>query len=169
MSTLARRTHARRSLVTLTTVLATAACSTEGADNAADMSRAPAAQDTTGTMAGMQGMAGMQSMANMGAMMDQMQTHLRAMEGAPGDSLAATLPMHRQMVANMISEMNGEMRGMNMSGDARWTTTIDSLRQDNIRLPEMSASELRTFMPEHHARIMRLMDMHRAMMERMKM
>jgi hypothetical protein len=39
-----------------------------------------------------------------------------------------------------------------------------SLRSDLTRMPEMSAQELRAFMPEHHGRVTRLMEKHRSMM-----
>lgn len=159
----ARRTLASRSLVTLAAALALAACSNGESGDAADTSQAPAAQDTAGTMSGMGGMEGMSGMT------EQMQAHMRMMDGASGDSIAAMLPMHRQMVANMISTMNREMQGMDMSGDAAWTATIDSLRQDLTRMPEMSAPELGQFMPDHRARVMRLMESHRSMMANMKM
>ncbi|HEX8242498.1 MAG TPA: hypothetical protein VF541_03360 [Longimicrobium sp.] len=111
-------------------------------------------------MAGMQGMGGMEAQR----MMEQMRTHLQAMSGAGGDSLKAMLPTHRQMAANMLAEMNREMRQMNMPADPAWTTTVDSLRQDLVRMPEMSPAELQGAMPAHEARIERLMQMHRGMM-----
>ena len=133
-------------------------------DNAAD-SAAPATAAATDT--GMQGMKGMEGMSGM-MDLSQMQSHMRLMEATGADSMKAMLPMHRQMVANMISQMNTEMRGMNMKPDSTWQATIDSLRQDLVRMPEMSAGELGTFMPRHGARMMRLMDAHRAMMGSMK-
>lgn len=137
------------------------ACGT-GTDEAG--TDAPAAADTAaadamGDMPGMDAMAGMQS-----GMMDQMASHIQAMQGADGDSMAAMLPTHRQMVANMIAQMNREMRDMNMTMDAQWSATIDSLRSDLVRMPEMNAPELHLFMPQHQERVRRLMEMHRAMM-----
>jgi hypothetical protein len=55
-----------------------------------------------------------------------------------------------------------------MQPDAQWNATADSVRQDMTRMPDMSAAELRAFMPEHRARMMRLMEMHRSMMSRMR-
>jgi hypothetical protein len=122
----------------------------------------------SGGMSGMQGgMAKMQGMAS-GPMMVQMQAHLRILDGASGDSLQAMLAMHRSMVANLMSQCNDEMRTMHMPADPTWQATTDSLRQDLIRLPNMTASQLHAFMPEHTARILRLMDMHRSMMSSMK-
>jgi hypothetical protein len=123
-------------------------------------------QNTDTTPASEQG-AGMRGMSD--SMMEQMRAHMRMMDGASADSLKAMLPMHRQMAANMVSQFDREMRDMNMKADARWTATLDSLRRDLVRLPEMSATELRTFMPAHRTRVMRLMEMHRSMMGGMKM
>ena len=114
---------------------------------------------------GMQGMAGMQG----DGMMQEMQSHMQMMMGMSPDSMAAMMPQHRQMAANMLAQMNRDMQQMNMPGDAAWTATVDSLRQDLTRLPEMSAQELGAFMPGHHARMTRLMEMHRSMMGNMRM
>ena len=145
--------------------LALAACG--GADTAQEEAAAPpaAAPAGEGAMPGMQGMSGTQG----GGMMEEMQAHMRSMQGAGGDSLLAKLPVHRQMAANMIAQMNREMRDMNMAADAAWTATVDSLRQDLVRMPEIGAPELRSFMPAHHARLERLMQLHQAMMGGMKM
>jgi hypothetical protein len=145
--------------------LALAACG--GADTAQEEAAAPpaAAPAGDGTMPGMQAVSGTQG----GGMMEEIQAHMRSMQGARGDSLRAMLPMHRQMAANMIAQMNREMRDMNMAADGGWTATVDSLRQDLIRMPEMGAPELQSFMPAHQARIERLMQMHTSMMESMQM
>ena len=79
------------------------------------------------------------------------------------------LPMHRQMAANMIAQMNREMVDMNMAADAGWTATVDSLRQDLVRMPEMRGAELRSLMPGHQARLERLMQMHQTLWKGMKM
>jgi hypothetical protein len=132
-----------------------------------DASRAPdtaARTDTAGGTAGMQGMHGMTGTA----MMDSMQTHMRMMDTMGADQMTAMLPMHRQMVANMLSRMNAEMRSMNMQADQTWNAAADSLRQDLVRMPGMSAPELKAMMPAHHARMTRLMQMHRDMMARMR-
>ncbi len=117
-----------------------------------------------GTMGGMSGMAGM-----MGGMGPEMQAHMRQMMGGmSGEQMNAMLPTHRQMVANMLSRMNGEMRQMNMAADAGWTAITDSVRQDLVRLPELSPAELKSTMPAHMARVRRLAEMHQGMMQNMK-
>jgi hypothetical protein len=118
----------------------------------------------TGGMEGMPGMAGMQD-----GMMEQMQAHMELMAGTAPDSMMSMMPMHRQMAANMLAQMNRDMEQMNMPADDAWTATADSLREDLTRMPEMSAQELRDWMPGHRARMTRLMEMHRAMMGNMPM
>ncbi len=151
----------RRSALVLTLVLL-AACG-RSAEEAGDP---PMREESTGAMSGgMQGMSGVQG----GGMMEQMQSHMQRMEGASGDSLRAMMPMHRQLTANMIARFNREMRDMNMAADGRWNATVDSLRQDLVRMPEMNMDEMRASMPAHHARVTRLMEMHRGMMGEMEM
>ena len=104
-----------------------------------------------------------------GRMIDAMQARLAAAEGMSAEQLKATLPEHRQAAANLIAEMNREMRGMNMTGDAAWTALVDSLRRDLTTMPDLAAGELRAMMPAHRARLTRLMQMHRDMMKGMKM
>ena len=97
-------------------------------------------------------------------MMTQMEAHMRTMGELGADSMRAMMTTHRRMVTNMISQMNREMRDMNMTGDVAWNTTMDSVRQDLIRLPELQGAGLRAFMPAHRARVARLMEMHGRMM-----
>lgn len=161
---------ALRSLVTLAAALGLAACGESG--KTADTAESAAARDSTESMSGMngmQGMSGMQDSMGGNGMMEQMQAHMRGMDGVSADSMKAMLPTHRRMVANMISQFNREMGEMNMMGDAAWTATVDSLRRDHTRMPEMTASELQQLKPAHHTRVTRLMDLHRAMMGDMKM
>jgi hypothetical protein len=162
------RTLGHRSLVILVSALSLAACS--GKDTAADANadQTPMAASDTGAMSGMSGMQGMQAMGD-GSMMQQMQTHMRMMDGAAADSIAFLLPTHRQMVANMIAQFNKDMRDMNMASDNAWNATVDSLRQDLTRMPEMQTSELQQLMSAHRIRVTRLMESHRKMMSDMKM
>jgi hypothetical protein len=111
-------------------------------------------------------MAGTPGMVD-SAMMDSMQAQMRMMTSMTADQMAATLPTHRQMVATMLSQMTAEMRSMNMPADAAWTATIDSVRQDLIRLPVMTKPELKQAMPAHLARVSRVMQIHKDMMAKM--
>jgi hypothetical protein len=125
--------------------------------------------DTAAAVGGMEGMGQMQGMPMGGGMMEQMQAHMQTMEGASGDQMIQMMPQHRQSVANLIAQMNREMRDMNMTADEEWSSTIEALRQDLTRMPEMTAAEMQALMPEHRARVMRLMEMHREMMQSMGM
>ena len=155
-------------LRTLTLVLITplllGACGPGGAPEATET-----AEESMPGMPGM-GMEGAGGMQGGGSgMMGRMGDHMQMMQGMSGDSMRAMLPMHRQMVANMIASMNREMREMNMPADAAWSATVDSLRSDLVAMPEMDAAELEALMPAHHRRAMRLMEMHSEMMDGMDM
>ncbi len=151
----------KRTIGAIATVLLLAGC---GGQDAGEPSADGIDETPTAEMQGMEGMGDMQMD---GGMMEQMQSHMQMMQGAPGDSLMTMMPTHRQMTANMMAQMNRQMRDMNMTADADWNATVDSLREDLIRMPEMNAAELQALMPEHRARIDRLMEMHRGMMEEM--
>jgi hypothetical protein len=153
--------HMRR-IVVMGALFLLAACR-PGADGSARQ-QDQAAQDT-GAMGGMPGMGGMQS----GAMMTEMMSHMNMMQGVNGDSMKAMMPMHRQMAGNMLAQMNKEMQSMNMTGDSAWTATTDSVRTDLTRMPEMTPAELQAMMPDHHRRMLRLMEAHQAMMKNRRM
>lgn len=140
----------------ITGSLAVSGCGSD--DDAADQSQNPPAD-----MPAMQGMPGMDMGAG-GGMMGRMAEHMEMMEGMSADSVHATLQTHRQMVANMIAQMNREMSDMDMEADAAWDATIDSLRADLTRMRELQPAELDQLMPAHRARVRRLMQMHEEMM-----
>lgn len=161
--------QARGSVVGLAAGLAAvaiAACTGKEAGTAADPAAASIAAAADGGMAGMPGMTGM---AAGDTATNQMRAHMTAMEGARGDSLMRMAPMHRQMAANMIARFEREMSQMNMRYDPQWRATLDSVRQDLARMAELSAEEMGRMMPAHHARVTRLMELHRSMMANMKM
>ena len=143
----------------LSGVIAVSACAAEPDVDTAASEAAAEPQEGLQGMNGMD-MSGMQS----GGMMDEMMSHMQMMQGMNADSMMAMMPVHRQMAANMLAQMNQEMRDMSMAPDAQWNATVDSVRQDLTRMPEMSVAEMQAFMPAHHRRMMRLMEMHRSMM-----
>jgi hypothetical protein len=122
---------------------------------------AGAVKDSTKGMAGTP-MGGMMMMNP--AMMDSMQLEMGRMRGMSPDQMAAEMEAHRQMTANVLTQMNADMRGMNMTGDPRWIALVDSIRQDLIQLPNVPRGQLETIMPGHLSRMERLMAMHQAMM-----
>lgn len=159
-----------RTAVLIAVLLATGACESEQQPPEATVPVQPDERtDGTPGMPGMQPMPGMQNMPGMQTQMSARVTaHMHAMQGVSADSLRSVMPMHRQMVANMIAQMNREMRDMNMAGDTRWNATVDSLRTDLINMPDMNDQELEVMMPAHHDRVARLMEMHDAMMASMQ-
>ena len=160
----------RMTIAAVITLVSLVACA--GGDDTGDSASMEESSGQGMPMEGMDSMAAMEGMPGMGAMvsgsmMDQMQSHMAMMRRAGEDSLAAVMPMHRQMLANMIAQMNREMRDMQMPTDAAWDATVDSLRSDLTRMPEMSDAELQAMMPQHDRRVTRLMEMHTGMMGRM--
>lgn len=117
----------------------------------------------TSSHTGMEGMGGMPMRT---AASDQMRVHMMAMQAASGDSAMRMLPIHRQMAANMLAQFNREMSQMNMPDDPAWGAIVDSLRQDLARMAEWSPAEMQQMMPGHRERMLRLMEMHRSMMDR---
>ena len=162
--------RSRTSLGVLIVAPLASACTSKPAASTDTATRTAAASATdsakAGAMSGMQGMQGMQGMMSR-ATMDSMHAEMQKMEGMTADQMAAMLPMHRQMAANMLSRMSAEMRSMNMPADPAWTATTDSVRQDLTRLPELSKEQLKEALPAHHARMMKLMQMHKDMMAKM--
>lgn len=151
----------------VTSVLALSACADDGErDRAMDTGEMPADMPQRDGPPGMGGMdmAGMQS----AGMMQDMTSHVQMMQNVSADSMMTLMPAHRQMGENMLDQMDEEMRAMNIEPDAQWNATADSVRQDMTRMPVMSVAELQAFMPEHRARMMRLMNMHRSMMSSMQ-
>ena len=95
--------------------------------------------------------------------MGDMTAYMHEMDGMRTDSLPDRMPMHRERVDSMLVQMNRDMSARNMPADPRWDATVDSIRSDIMRMPGMAATELQTFMSEHHDRVMRIMETHRTM------
>ena len=143
---------------------ATSAAAAARADTSGAAAAAPAVKACCGGgMSGMHGMARMHGMTS-AAMLDSMQAHMRRAEHMTADQMAAMIPMHRQMVGDMLSQMTSESRAMNLRPNAAWNALADSVRQDLVRLPEMNKNELKQAMPADCARVTRLIRMHQAMM-----
>ena len=146
-----------------------AAC--DGSDDEPEMVPEAPAAVSPATSDGMEGMEGMGAAAgaDTAGLPSELQAHMRMMQGASGEELARMIPEHRQLVANMIARMNREMRDMGMTSSAEWNETVEALRDDLVRLPEMTGEEIRAYLPAHQARLERLTEMHRSMMKNMRM
>src|SRR6059036_1521839 len=114
-------THIRSFKLALALAAPLVACSSakdntvsRGSDSANVAPRASADSGMQSKMGGMPGMSGAMGGMMSAGMMDSMRMHMGMMEGMTGDRMKAMLPAHRQMVANMLSRMNGDMRQMGM-------------------------------------------------------
>lgn len=116
----------------------------------------------TGDTAAMPPMPGMSGAAQPGA--GGMEPHLTTMMSANTDSLEGLVPTHRQMAANMIADMNKEMREMNMTGDAAWAATLDSVRADLQIMADLAPGQVKSMLPLHVGRVRRLQNLHKTMM-----
>jgi hypothetical protein len=153
-----------RSLCIVLVLVAAGACRQAGDDAGRDtQSRS---QSDTG-MADMPGMPGGAAPSGTTQMMADMESQLVRMRDMPSDSMKGMVPRHRQMVANLIAQLDREMRDMNMPADAAWNSALDSLRQDLRVMPELRAQALREMMPAHSSRVRRVIEMHRSMMAKM--
>ena len=84
--------------------------------------------------------------------------------------LSVTRPMmaaHDRMMSQMMDQMGADMRGMNMSGDAKWNALVDSVKADLAELPGLQGKELSARTKAHAGRVQRLIAMHESMMKGM--
>lgn len=140
-------------------------CTVKSSSNAADTRASAAKPDSTAAMSSMAGMSG--TMMTKDAT-DSMHAEMTRLTAATPDQAKGMVAMHRQMVANMLSQMNADMRSMNMTADPAWTALVDSIRRDLVNLPDLSGTQLTTMLPDHRTRVERLMSMHEKMMGPMK-
>jgi hypothetical protein len=130
-----------------------------GESSAVPVPGANAGHGSTGAVARMPGPSCVVGTTN-GKLMDSMHSAMHRMESMDSAQIAALLPMHRQMVGAMLSEMGADTGQMSATAAAAWTATADSVRRDLAGLPQMASSELKRTIPAHEARVMRLMKMH---------
>ena len=98
------------------------------------------------------------------AMLDSMEAHMRRAGHMSAEQMTAMIPMHRQMVDNMLSQMESESQAKNLPASPAWNALADSVRQDLARLPETNKNDVKQAMPADCARVTRLIRMHQAMM-----
>jgi len=127
--------------------------------------------------AGQQGMGGMKmdSMAmsgdhmGMGAsdMMPMMRAHMDSMTAMSPAQMSGMMAAHDRMMSQMMDRMGADMRRMNMSADAKWSSLMDSVKADLADLPELQGKDLSARMTAHADRVRRLLAMHEGMMKAM--
>ncbi len=111
----------------------------------------------------MEGHMGTESMS----MMPMMGEHMDSMMRMPPAQMSQMMVMHQRMMSQMMDRMGTDMRSMNMSGNAKWTTLADSVKRDLADLPGLEGKELSARMQSHDKRVRRLLAMHEDMMKRM--
>ena len=149
-----------RIMFVLAAVSAVAACGGAPDHSSADSAAGQLALDSSGMP-----MHSMPSRAiGSGAMMEAMRAHLQTMRIMSADSMRGGLPMHRQMTDTLMAQMKMDMSGMKMPADPKWLALMDSVRNDVSRMQEMNSADLAKAVPAHHARLIRLMEMHQKMM-----
>jgi hypothetical protein len=93
-----------------------------------------------------------------------MSGHLAKLAAVLDTASAATLkPMlinHPQLVDSTMNSMTAELKRTNATPSAAWTALADSLRKDLTTLAGIGDDQLVAFMRAHHARCLRLMQLH---------
>lgn len=130
----------------------------------------PTQGDRSTMMGGTGGMASMASMAGMtsAGALDSMETRLRTMDVMSAAQIQAALPAHSRVAGDMLSRMSADVQAMHMSPNTSWSATTDSIRQDLSHMAGLTGAPMKAAMPAYHARMTRLMDMHRQMMAKTK-
>ena len=145
----------------LVAILSLSACGSgdDGGDGAEPRARAEGLAE--GDQTGAAGMPGLE--ATQGDLVDEMEAGMQMMASMRADSMMSMLPTHARLLADMIARMSQDMAATHAPGDAAWTATVDSLRNDLLRMSAMGDEALKAFMPTHQERVTRLIRMHRSM------
>jgi hypothetical protein len=152
-----------RPILWILSVALAAAAACKGKDQTAERAQPP----------GQQGMSGMQmdSMPMGGDhmagsnMMPMMRAHMDSMMRMSPEQMSGMMSAHDRMMSQMMDRMGADMRGMNMSGDAKWNALVDSVKADLADLPGLQGKELSARMKAHADRVRRLISMHEGMMK----
>jgi hypothetical protein len=99
------------------------------------------------------------------AMMPMMQAHMDSMMRMSPEQMTGMMAAHDRMMSQMMDRMGADMRGMNMSGDAKWNALVDSVKADLADLPGLQGNQLSQRMKAHTGRVQRLIAMHEGMMK----
>ena len=86
-----------------------------------------------------------------------MEVELKALDTAKAPTIQAQLPQHIVAASRLVKHLDDEMQREGKATVPEWRAIVDSVRQDLVRMPEMSVSEIMTYMPSHHARLEQLM------------
>jgi hypothetical protein len=56
-----------------------------------------------------------------------MRAHMDSMMRMSPEQMSARMAAHDRMMSQMMDRMGADMRGMNMSGDARWNALVEGM------------------------------------------
>lgn len=99
------------------------------------------------------------------SMMPMMRAHMDSMMRMSPGQMSGMMAAHDGMMSRMMDRMGADIRGMNMSGDAKWNALVDSVKVDLAELPGLQGKELSTKTKAHAGRVQRLIAMHEGMMK----
>lgn len=146
-------------------MVAVAAC--KGKDQTAERAQPAGEQGMSGMKMDSMPMGGDRMGMGGSAMMPMMRAHMDSMMRMSPGQMSGMMAAHEQMMSQMMDRMGADMRGMNMSGDAKWNALADSVKADLADLPGLQGRELSARMKAHIARVQRLIAMHEGMMKGM--
>jgi hypothetical protein len=146
-------------------IVAVAAC--KGKNQTAERDQASGQQGMSGMRMDSMRMGGDQMGMGGSNMMPMMRAHTDSMMRMSPEQMSGMMAAHERMMSQMMDRMGADMRGMNMSGDAKWNALVDSVKADLADLPGLQGKELSARMQAHADRVRRLISMHEGMMRGM--
>jgi hypothetical protein len=149
----------------LSVALAAAAC--KGKDQTAERAQPSGQQGMSGMKMDSMPMGGDHMGMGGSNMMPMMRAHMDSMMRMSPEQMSGMMAAHERMMSQMMDRMGADMRGMNMSGDAKWNALVDSVKADLAELPGLHGKELSAWMKAHGERVERLIAMHEGMMKGM--
>lgn len=111
------------------------------------------------------GRTGGKSMSTDGmGMMLMMRAHIDSMAKMTPEQMSRVMARHERMMSQMMDQMGGEMRQMQMRETPGWSALADSVKEDLAELPSLNGKALSSRMQGHADRVRRLIAMHKKMM-----
>jgi hypothetical protein len=144
-------------------IVAVAAC--KGKDQTAERAQPSGQQGMSGMQMDSMPMGGDHMGMGGSGMMSMMRSHMDSMMRMSPEQMSGMMAGHERMMSQMMDRMGADMRGMNMSGDAKWNALVDSVKADLADLPGLKGNELAARMKAHGKRVERLIAMHEGMMK----
>lgn len=143
-------------------VAVTAACSGSGADRGQG-ARDSSAQVTPAPESSA-ALAASPSASVTTAEIDSVQSQLDSMVHIAPSHMEAIVSRHVLTGSNMLAGMAADLRRAGVSGDASWTATVDSVRQDLTNMRVLTPKQLVPFLHSHVRLVHRLTAQYTALM-----